>query len=216
MFTIFDDLFLLSLHGEKCTLLPGISKNLRTGLSGAILAELAVQGKLQVVGSSKLDLVDSIPMGDEILDEAISLFQKEEKARKPSFWIGLLGEKLRPGKKQMVARLVAQNVLSQGEDGISWTLPFADTPNPKASAWFLHKNRLRELVLTQGEAPLCQLSLLSIMKASKLLRLVFTRDERKIAQRWIYVTLIDRAMKEPTAQAVQEIEAAIEAQIENL
>jgi hypothetical protein len=216
MFTIFDDLFLLSLHGEKCTLLPGISKKLKTGLSGAILAELVVQGKLQAVQKSKLELVDPTLTGDEILDEAMKLIQKSEKPRKPSYWIERLNAELHPGKKQLLGRLVSEDILSQADDVFSWKIPYGDSPNPRATAWFLHKSHLRELVLTQGDSPLCQLALLSILRASKLLRLVFTRDERKFARSWIYAMLMDRAMKEPAAQSLQEIEAAVETQIEEL
>jgi hypothetical protein len=216
MFTIFDILFLLSLHGEKCTLLPGISKKLEIGLSGAILAELIVQGKLQAGRNGKLELVVSTPTGDEILDKAINLIQKDEKPRKASYWIKNLSKELHIGRKQFLGRLISEDILSQGEEVVSWALPYLDSPNPKASAWYLRKSRLRELVLTQGDAALCELALLSILKASKLLKLVFTRDERKIVRRWIYASLMDRAMKEPAAQSLQEIEAAIERQIEDM
>ncbi len=216
MFTIFDQLFLLSLHGEKCTVLPGIYKNLKIGLVGAVIDELIVQGKLQVIRNNKLELIESTPMGDEILDEALTLLQNAEKPRKSTYWIEKLGEELRIGKKRMLARLLNEGILTQGEETVSWTLPYEDSPNPKASAWFVQKNRLRELVLTQGEPGKCQLGLLSMLKASKLLRLVFTRDEGKIARRWIYATLMDQAMKEPVAQSIQEIAAAIETEIEDL
>jgi hypothetical protein len=216
MFTLFDQLFLLSLHGEKCTILPGIDKKLRIGLVGAVLDELIVQGKLQVVRNSRLELLESTTTGDELLDEAIAFLQKVEKPRKAAYWIKNLGTRLYIGKKWMIGRLLNEGILTHGEETVSWTLPYEDFPNPKASAWYVQKNRLRELVLTQGEPGKCQLALLSILRASKLLRLVFTQDERKIARRWIYATLMDRAMKEPVAQFIQEIAVAIETLTEDL
>ena len=216
MFTIFDELFLLSLHKEKCNLLPSISKNLDVGISGAILAELVVQAKLQVSRTGKFELVDSQPTGDEILDEAINLFQKSEKLHKSPYWVKSLSGEFHVDKKRLTKRLVNESILTQGEVEVTWTLPYLDSPNPSAPAWFVLKSRLRELVLTQGEAALCELAVLSIMKASKLLRLVFTRDERNIARRWIYCSLMDRAMKEPVAQSLQEIETTVEMLVENL
>jgi hypothetical protein len=184
-------------------------------LGGALLDELVLRGKLRVGSSSKLELVDSIEMGDALLDKAIFRFQHYKECRKICFCIELLNRDLKKHKKGQVKRLISEGVLSQGENGLAWALPFADSLNPNASAKFLLKNRLRELVLMRGEPELPDLALLDLAKASKLLGLIFTKDERKSAQHWIHASLMSKALNDPDAQSVQEIDIAVDSLVGN-
>ncbi|MBN2549904.1 MAG: GPP34 family phosphoprotein [Anaerolineales bacterium] len=210
MLTIFDQLFLLALHEEKCTILPFTVDRLVSGLGGGILAELILLGKVQVGGSRKLEVTDATPTEDKVLDDAIGQLQKLKHTRKTIYWVKHLLGNSRLLRKKMLQRLVKAGVLIQGEEEFTWTAPYADSPLPNASAKYLLKSRLREVVLTRGEAEIRELTLLSLAKSSMLLNLLFTKDERKIARDWIYTALMTQAMKDPLAQSLQEIDVAVE------
>lgn len=215
MLTIFDKLLILSLHEEECTILRSISKRVELGVGGAILAELALLGKVGVVSSRKLEIVDSGETGDEILDKAINRFLQFKQRRKISYCIELLSDEFGKHRKKLVGRLVPAGVLNSGEEGLTWVLPFADSPNSNASAKYIIKNHLRELVLTRAEPGLADLALLDLAKACKLLSLIFTKDERKPAQRWIYSWVMSKALNDVKAQSLQEIGVSVDSLMEN-
>jgi hypothetical protein len=210
MLTIFDKLIILSLHDEECTVLSSITKRLGLGVGGAILAELALLGKVRVGSSRKLEVIDSGEIGDKVLDKALNRIQGFKQPRKVLYCIELLSDGFGKHLKKLVGRLVPEGVLIQGEDGLNWVMPYADSQNPNASAKYLIKNHLRELVLTRAEPELADLALLDLAKASKLLSLIFTKDERKTAERWIYSSVMSKALNDPVAQALQEIDVSVE------
>jgi len=215
MFTIFDKLMILSLHEEECNVLPSIAKRLELGVGGAILAELALLGKVRVGSSRKLEMVDSSEIGDGILDKAVNRFQSFKQRRKVSYCIELLSDEFGKHQKKLVGRLVPAGVLNPGENGLTWVTPYADSPNPNASAKYIIKSHLRELVLTRAKPELPDLALLDLAKASKLLSLIFTKDERKAAQRWIYTSVMSKALNDPVAQSLQEIDVSVDSLIGN-
>jgi len=216
MLAVFDKLFILSLHDEKCTVFPSAKKKLEFGLSGAILAELTLCGKVRVGPSSKLEVVDASEIGDGILDEAVNLFQRFEKRNKVSYFIKSLVEGTGARRKRLMERLVSGGVLNQGEERLSWVIPYADSSSQNASAKFVLKSCLRELVLTSGEPELSDLALLDLAKACRLLNFIFTKDERKTAQRWIYNSITSKALVDPVAQTLQEIDESVDSLTANL
>jgi Golgi phosphoprotein 3 len=210
MLTIFDKLFLFSLHEEKCTVLPSVTRRLEVGLCGAILAELAVQGKLLAIDAHKFELKDTDPLGNAILDAALELFKKSDQPHKVSYWLRRLVEGSIVSRKRMFERLVSMGVLSQEEEGYAWVVPYPDSPIPNSSARYADKSRLRELILTRSEPELNDLALLSVMQACQLLNLVFTKGERKAAKERVYAALLNKVMSDPVAQTLQEIQVALE------
>jgi Golgi phosphoprotein 3 (GPP34) len=209
MLSIFDKLMILSLHDEECIVLPSVAKRLDLALGGAVLGELILRGKVRVGSSSKLEVVDSGEIGDGFLDKALNRLNHSRQRRKVPYCIDLLNNELGKQRKTRVKRLIAEGVLDQAENGLTWVVPFANSPNPNASAKYVIKSQLRELVLTHGEPELPDLELLDLAKSSKLLNLIFTKDERKTAQRWIYAAMMTQALNEPIAQSLQEIGTAL-------
>jgi hypothetical protein len=210
MLTVFDKLMILSLHDEMCTVLPSFAKRLEASLGGAILADLVLLGKVCVGSSSKLEMVDLSEIGDGMLDRTLHRFQDIKQRRKVTYCIELLNKEFGKHRKKQIGRLISEGILSQGEDGPTWVTPYAGSPNPNASAKFSLKSHLRELVLTRGELELPDLALLDLAKANKLLSLIFTKDERKVARRWIYTSVMTKALNDPIAQSLQEINIAVE------
>ena len=210
MLTTFDKLFIFVLREEKCTVLSSVADKLVFGLSGAILVELTLQGKVRTIASRKLELIDPAPVGEGVLDEITEILHKSGQSRKVSYWLRHLAENPLIGRKRMFERLVSLGVLSQGEEGFSWVIPYSDSPHPNAPARYAIKNRLREAVLAGDEPGLDDLALLSVMKGSRLLDLVFTKGERKGARQRIYTALMNRVMNDPAAQTIHEIEVALE------
>jgi hypothetical protein len=214
MLTLFEELFLLSIDDENGSPLPSITDNLGFGLSGSLIAELALRGKASVGETHRLELVDSAPTGDKILDEALEQIQSSNQPRKVTYWIKHFSDEPKKLRKSLVERLETNEVVKQEENRLSWVIPYADSQDSNAPAKFVIKSRLRQSVLVDEDLDVHDLALLGLVKACSLLNLIFTKDERKLARRRIYEIMVGKMLGNPSIQAIQEIEAAVESQAE--
>ncbi len=214
MLNLTEELFVLSIHEDKGTVIASAAHNLQFGLGGAILAELALLGKVGVRENHRLTVLEPAATGDVILDNALQIIQASEKERKVGYWIDELSQKPEKFRKRLTEQLQAKGVIAQDEERIAWVIPFSPHPELNASAKYWIKNRLRSIILAGAEASLSEITLLSLVMACGFIDLVFVRDERKIAIRRIHEMVVAEALKNPVAQTIEEIEAAIAAVVE--
>lgn len=214
MLTLFDALFLLSIHEDKGIVIPSIADSLPFGLSGSVLAELAFIRKIGLKDNQRLELLDASPTEDVILAEALGRIATAEKERKIGYWIDVFSQKPEKLRKRLAKRLVQEGVVTQEDDRFQWVLPTPTSPDQSASAKYLMKNRIRDLVLASTQADPREIALLSLVKASNLLDFIFVKDERKLADRRIHELVVGEALKNPALQTIEAIAAAIESVVE--
>jgi len=218
MFPLYDELFLLALDEEKGNFLPITKKTIPYGLSGAILAELALRGKLAMNEKQRLVVQDAAPTGDEILDETLKEIEKADKPRKLAFWVSHFGERPKKLRLQIGECLAARNLVQQDDNRFHWQVPTAQAETPVPTK-FQMKNALREVIFTGNaadpEAVMRRLALLNLLSAAGLLNLVFTVDELPAAQRLIHEKVMHQSLKERQLQTIEEIEYAVVTSIED-
>jgi hypothetical protein len=175
------------------------------GLAAAILAELALLGKVQA-DRKRLAVADAAPTGDELLDEALATIAASPKPRKLSHWIGALAS----GKpqKRVVQGLVTKNVLRIEEKRFLWVIPYEAYPQQDASAKYWVKARLRGAVMGGVQSEPRTVALLSLLKACRLLDLVFTKDERKAAGQTIDALVGGDLFGDALAETLAEVDGA--------
>jgi hypothetical protein len=100
-------------------------------------------------------------------------------------------------------------MLTREDSHLQWVIPSPMSPQFDAPVKYEIKNRLREIVLAGCDADLRSLALLSLLRATRLHRMIFTKDERRVARRRIYEMIVGEALNNPVAQSVEEIEDAV-------
>lgn len=214
MLTLYEELQLLSIHADKGTFIASFSDQVKPGLVGAVLAELALNGKIGTSDNHRIKLVDATPTEDPILDGALTVIQESEKERKFGYWINNLIPKPEKLQRQITAALIEKGTLTQEEDHLLWVIPSPFHPEIKASTKYAVINHLRSIVLAQEEAHPREIAFLSLISASGLLDLVFLRDERKVANQRINELVVFHAMQDNSLATVQEISSAIASVVE--
>lgn len=209
MLTLFEELLLLSIHQDKGTFIKWSVDRVSPGLAGAALAELALAGKIEAENSHRLHLLDESPTGDEILDEVLDTLTDSDKGRKFGYWINALNQKPEKFRKQITERLIEKKIVSPDDNNLLWVVPSPLNPELEATAKFSLIRDLRGIVLAQQAVEPRKIALLSLIRASDLLGLLFVKDERKLANRHINELVVVVAMKNPLIQTIQEIESAI-------
>jgi hypothetical protein len=213
--SISEELYLLSLDEEKGNILPFVKGTIANGLSGTILAELVLQGKISSNEKHRVEIIDSTPTGDEILDEALQEIQSSEKPRKLSYWVSQLGAKPKKLRERFGERLAAKQILSQEDGRYFWRQPSIEDEQQAALSKFALKQALRAMVLSTETFDQRSMALLNVVSASELLKLIFTQDELPIANRRIHEIVVRAALENPTLQTIEEIEQAVSASIED-
>lgn len=214
MFTLPEELLLLSIHEAKGVFFGSALERLKPGLAGAILAELALTGKIQADTNHRLQVMDANQAMDEVLNKVIDALNKTGNERKFGYWIGAIGQKADKYQGKIVEGLIQKGVFTEDDERLLWVIPAPLQPEVKASTKYVLSKRLRGIALAQEPFETRDLVLLSLVRACNLLDLVFLRDERKLAARYINEQLFRRAISDPLIQTVQEIEAAVAAAVE--
>ncbi len=214
MLTLHQQLFILLLHEEKVVVLPGAASGFPYWLGGAILTDLALLGKVRVNEFQRLELLDREPSGHPMLDEMIEKIGSINEPKKLNFWIDEFDFKPKKINQQLFNCLVDAGVLEHKDDDFSWITPFPSDAPPSFSAKLSLRQQLRAFPFTNPEPSLQEISLLCIIQACGKLDLVFFKDERKKARRWVDGMIMSEALKSEVARSVQEISAIVSSRID--
>ncbi len=209
MITLYEELLLLAIHEDKGIIIGSARERLAPGVVAAILAELALGGKICATNNHRLQVANSDPTNDVILDEALAILQGSEKERKFGYWLNNLVEKPDKLLKKIIKGMVQKGILSLEDDNLVWVIPSPLHPELNASAKYAVIQHLRSIVLAKEKAELKEITYLSLLSACGLLDLAFLRDERKVAGQYINELVVGEAMTEPLLETIQEIDAAI-------
>jgi Golgi phosphoprotein 3 len=213
MLNLPEELFLLSISDDKGTVHSSAKDILGYGLAGALLADLALEGKLVLDEKKRLVVLDATPTGDSILDEALERIQDSPKKKNAQYWVDALSGKIKKFQKRMAEKLVEKGIVAVEERRLLWIIPYEAYPQQDASAKYWIKQSLRTLVLA-GEKPEAHtLALLSLVKACRLLDFIFTRDERKAARKYIDQLLKSEVFGPAVTQVIEDIESAASAAV---
>jgi len=203
--TLCEELLLVTIDDVKGAITSSVLDVLPYGLAGAVLAELALHGKIQL-DDRKLVIIDDSLLNQPLLDEIVLFLAQSKSPHKTAYWINKLAEwKLH---KQALRSLVERGVLRQEEKRYLWVIPYDVYPQQDASAKYWLKTGLRAVVMAGEKAEPRTLILLSLLKACRMLNLVFTKDERKAAEFQIESLVKDEAFGEAVARTLDDIETA--------
>lgn len=197
---IAEDVLLLG-YDEK-TGRPTMSAiGLKAGLAGAVLAELAIQGRVSLSGEGVV-VADPAPVGEPELDAALERITAEAKVRKPEWWIDKLdGDALR---QRLLVRLVERGVLSEARSKVLGLFKTVKYPELDGSVERAVRQKV-ESVLAGAEPDPRTAVVIGVLHAAKALDKQFPgADDARVKE----ITEGDWA-GEGVKQAIAAVEAAM-------
>lgn len=200
-----DELVLLA-HDEDGTRRLG-QPALGYGLAGALLVELALAGRIEVVGK-KVTVRDPAPIGHAVLDGALARIAGD-KPRKPAHWIDKLSRKL---ADRVLDGLVAGGVLRRERERVLLLFPRTRFPTPDGTRPAAEVDaRARMTAAITGDDPVDPrtAALCALVKAVGHDRRVFAHLPRALVRKRLKV--ISRGDWAATAvrKAIEEVQTAI-------
>ncbi|MEV7012975.1 GPP34 family phosphoprotein [Streptosporangium sp. NPDC051022] len=168
MTTIAEEVLLLAHSEEEGRQLVG-STELDAALGGSLLAELALNGRIDLDGK-KVAVLNSAPLGNEELDAALARISADPKERKPDWWVG----KLHSGglRKRLLSALAERGVLGEERRKILGIFPSTRYPELDPSV----EREVRERVesVLAGAVPDERVAvLIAVLHAAKIDRKAF-------------------------------------------
>ena len=139
-------LLLLDDEGERFLRVPDWS--LRYALGGAVLMDLALEDRIDT-DLEKLVLVDSTPLGDDILDPMLAEIAAEETVHDARYWVDRASARVEEIRSAAVRGLVRRGILEQEEDRFLWVFRSRRYPLVDGRAEREVKLRLMELLFSE-------------------------------------------------------------------
>ncbi|MDF5752988.1 GPP34 family phosphoprotein [Spongiactinospora sp. TRM90649] len=172
--TIAEELLLLAYREADGKPLVS-STELDAGVGGALLAELALSGRLDL-GDKKITAADPAPTGDPELDDALALIAARDRPQKPEWWIN----RLRPHdrRKRLLGRLAERGALTEEKIKILGLFPATRYPERDPGMETEIRDRLWS-TLTGADPDERTAVLIAILRACKLDRKVFPEADKK-------------------------------------
>ena len=156
-----------------------ISSQMRSadfGTAGAVLLELFIAGKLQIV-DGHVRIIDSTMTGDPLLDDAVALIRASDKPRDAKHWV----KKLADAKimNQVLDQLIARDIVRSEEHRLLWIIPVNRFPAENREPEDDLRAKLRSIVIDNQPPDVHSAALIGLLKATDLTGAVFSKSERK-------------------------------------
>lgn len=186
MFTLPEELFLLSLDEAHGVIHTAYSTRIGPCLAGTLLAEICLHGLVDLNEKANIILVDVKLTGDDLVDDVITTLNSSRKPHKPAHWIGELSEHSQPIIRRLSAALENLGVIYRDGKRYWLVAPYPPLGNQAAHAKYWLKARLRQLAILDYTPNTRELALLRLLQACGMLSLLFTKDERQAAMNRIH------------------------------
>jgi hypothetical protein len=183
MQTLAEDLLLLALDNDKGTVSWARSSALHYGLGGALLMDLALNGRIDL-REEKIVIVDPSPTSDAFLDTALDTIRASQRLRDARHWVGQLGGRAEL-QEQLARRLVQRGIVREQEHEFLRVFHGNRFPTSDFGPEAMLRDQLRDAALGIAEPDIRTRMLLSLVNACDLADGLFSREERPQGRRRI-------------------------------
>ncbi|PZS35105.1 MAG: GPP34 family phosphoprotein [Pseudonocardiales bacterium] len=201
-----EELLLIAYNGETGKASTGAAE-LDCGLAGAVLVELTLAGRIDVV-DRKVRVVNAAPSGVPLIDGVLERIARERKARKPEWWVAKLRRDVR---QRVLVPLVQRGVLREDRHRVMGLFSVRRYPSVDPATEAAARARLG-LAMVKGAAPEPRTAALaSLLHACGLSRKVFPElDRRELKARMKQIDEGQWAVAS-VRKAIQSIHSAVAA-----
>ena len=208
MLTLSEKLLLLALHDDKGSVVMPASQALPYALSGSLLLELYLAGRIDIADKN-IRLVDRSQTQDTLLNEVLALFAGNTQSHSAKYWLKQIHGKIKGIQTRLAEQLVQKKVLAKEERSFLWLINYNRYPTKDAKPEQDIRKHIKDAVLHGSEASEADLALLSLVKACDLTAEIFEKADRKEAKTQIDTLTKDQKIGGAVSQIVEEITAAL-------
>lgn len=204
-----EEIMLLAFRDKEGTIESGVEYHHAVG--AALLAELLMSNHIALDTSNKkkhINVVDSTPIGDPLLDECLELLRTKRRASLQSWVERFAG--LKDIKNRVALQLVRRGILRADENQILliFTQKVYPELNPEPERRLVE--RMREAIFTdKEELDPRTVVLISLGENTGLLRAIFDKKELKTRKKRIQQIIDGEMTGKAAKEAIEAMQAAV-------
>lgn len=217
--TFTEEVVLLALDDKTGAPLPLPVTALSYGLAGAVLADLAVAGKIDT-DDKKLVVLDTTPTGDPLLDTWLALIAEEKHSRPVAHWLSVLADRQQEIEQPALERLIARGILQRQDKRILWVIGLRRYPTVDGHERTEVRTRLGRLILGDEIPDPRDAILISLLSGCRLTDKIFTGPEfaarAKRLETLAKMDLVGREVAAATTEAIDALTGAMNAAVPHM
>ena len=171
--TFVEELLLVGLDDQTGALLPTPVMGFNYALAGALIADLALAGRIDT-DLEQLTVLRTEPTGDAMLDRALATIKASPQPQTVSHWLGVFSAQRAELETEGLARLVSHGILRLQEKKILWVFGTRRYPTVDNQDRTEVKTRLSALILGDDIPDPHDAVLISLLTACHLAQHIFT------------------------------------------
>lgn len=203
---------LTALHDEKGSIIFAASTSFPYALAGAALMDLFFEDKI-IIKDKIVILKDNILTGNPVLDTVMEFLIDSKKDKRLKHWVSKIGMRSKNLKNAVLQSLMVRDILYKEKKKILFFIPVSRYKTKNPSPELDMKSRLKNIVLFGQKASEKDIVLLSLTAASDLLGEIFTKEEKKIAKRFLKNINSESEIGKTVSAVVQEMQTAVMAAV---
>ena len=217
--TFTEEIVLLALNDKTGAQLHLPVTALSYGLAGAVLADLAVAGKIDT-DPERLTVLDPSPTGDPLLDPWLALITAEKKPRSVAHWLSVLADRQKEIEQPALDRLMARGILRREDKKILGDSGLRRSPTVAAQARTAVRTRLGELILGEDLPDPRDAILVSLLRGCRLTDHIFDGPEFAAREQRLAtlakMDLVGREVATATTEAIIALSTAMNASVPHM
>ncbi len=200
-----EEIMLLLLEDEEGRFIHVPDHYLRCVLAGAVLMDLALEGKIDT-DLDQLVIINSDPVGDDLLDPVLKHLTEEDGGHDARYWVehcqSLSGEV----KEKALSRLCEKGILSREDDRFLWVFKTRRYPLVDGKANREVKLRIMSILFSDEIPDPRDIAIIALVDAGDLFRYLLSEREMKASVGRIEQVKNMDLIGQAVTTAVREIE----------
>jgi len=217
--TFTEEIVLLALDDQTGAQLQLPVTALGYGLAGAVLADLAVAGKIDT-DPERLTVLDPSPTGDPLLDPWLALITAETTPHSVTYWLSVLSDRRKEIEQPALDRLMTRGILRREDKKILWVIGLRRYPTVDGHQRTEVRTRLGELILGEDLPDPRDAILIGLLHGCRLTDHIFDGPEFSAREQRLItlakMDLVGREVATATTEAIIALSAAMNASVPHM
>jgi len=203
-----EKLVLLATDEESGATVSNAGMALHSCIGGAVLFEM-IHAKLLKLENGKITEWPRESTGFELYDIAMHQMRRLKIEKSIKYWIQRFGQAGGKMHECILQSLVDNGILEHHEKRYLWIIKVQRYPELESGTELSIREHLGQLLTDKVDASESDLVLLGLVKACKLVPVIFGKDISKDLEKQIDVMIEGEGISKETAKVIQEITAAL-------
>lgn len=208
MLTVAEEMLLLVLDDNSGTFITEPDININYALAGAVLADLALKGRIEA-DPDKLFVLDNTPTGDTVQDAVLERIAEADEVQDTSYWVAEIGQRGEEVREHLLTRLVDRGILKRVEEKVLWVFETRRYPTIDGREEREVKKRILDTLLSEGTPNHEDAVIISLVDSCNLFRQILGDRELENLRGRIEAIADSEAIGLAVGETIRQVRASV-------